>query len=85
MPGSDGRSNSWNESALAAARLAEANWIRVAANMPGGMYDTFQAAGELSDPEWPELSFSELLRLCFKDRFIQTIDHPAIKALRGLA
>ena len=34
LPGSDGRSNSWNESALAAARLAEARWVRVAANMP---------------------------------------------------
>ena len=28
LPGSDGRSNSWNDSALAAARLAETKWIR---------------------------------------------------------
>ncbi len=31
VPAADGRSNAWNESALAAAQLAESNWIRVAA------------------------------------------------------
>jgi hypothetical protein len=85
LPGADGRSNAWNESALAAARLAEAKWVRVAANMPGGMYDVFEAAGELSGPTWPELSFREVLKLCFKDRFIDSEDHPVVGALRGLA
>ena len=84
LPGIDGRSNSWNDSALAAARLAETKWIRVAANMPGGMYDVFEAADELSEPTWPELSLTEILRLCFKDRFITSLDHPAVRALRGL-
>jgi hypothetical protein len=83
LPGSDGRSNSWNASALEAARLAETKWVRVAANMAGGMYDVFQAAGELSEPTWPELTFREVLKLCFKDRFIQSVDHPAIRSLRG--
>jgi hypothetical protein len=83
LPGADGRSNPWNESALAAARLAEKKWVRVAANMGAGMYDVFEAAGELSDPEWPELSFPEILKLCFNDRFIQDANHPAIRALRG--
>ena len=85
LPGSDGRSNTWNESALSAARLAESKWVRVAANMPGGLYDVFEAAGELSEPGWPELSFPEVLKLSFKDRFIQSADHPAVLALRGLA
>ena len=56
LPGSDGRSNAWNDSSLAAARLAEARWIRVAANMVAGYYDTFEAVAELSEPEWPDLS-----------------------------
>ncbi len=83
FPGADGRSNSWNESALAAARLAETRWVRVAANMPGGVYDVFEAAGNLSEPEWPELSFAEILKLAFRDRFITSVDHPVIRALRG--
>ena len=69
---------------VAAARLAETRWIRVAANMGAGMYDTFEAAGELSEPEWPELSFREILELSFKGRFIQDVDHPCVRALRGL-
>ena len=85
LPGSDGRSNTWNDSALAAARIAETKWVRVAANMPGGMYDVFEAAGELAEPVWPELSFPELLKLCFKDRFIRQADHPAIRRLKGMA
>jgi hypothetical protein len=53
--------------------------------MGGGMYDTFEAVGELAEPEWPELTFAEVLRLCFKDRFIMSADHPAVRALRGEA
>ena len=83
LPGSDGKSNHWNESALAAARLAETSWVRVAANMPAGLYDTFTASGELAEPEWPELSFPEILKLSFRDRFIQDFDHAALRALRG--
>jgi hypothetical protein len=83
LPGPDGRSNTWNDSSLAAARLAEQSWIRVTANMAAGMYDTFEATGELPEPEWPELTFSEILRLCFRDRFIQDIDHPVLRSLRG--
>jgi len=84
LPGADGRSNTWNDSALAAARLAEVKWIRMAANMAGGMYNTWEAAGELAEPTWPELSFSEILKLCFKQRFVESVDHPVVKALRGL-
>ncbi len=83
LPASDGKSNPWNESALAAARLAERRWVRLAANMAGGMYDVFEASGELAEPTWPELAFTEILRLCFKDRFITSLDHPACRALRG--
>ena len=84
LPGPDGRSNTWNDSAVAAARLAETKWVRVSANMGAGMYDTHEALGELSGPEWPGLAFREILELCFKDRFIQDADHPVIRALRGL-
>jgi hypothetical protein len=85
LPGADGRGSPWNESALAAAKLAETRWIRLAANMGAGLYDTFEAAGELPEPTWPELTFPELLKLCFGQRFIQSADHPCVRAFRGLA
>jgi hypothetical protein len=83
LPGADGRSNAWNDSALAAARLAETRWVRVGANMAAGMYETFAANGDLPEPEWPELSFGDVLKLCFQGRFITSLDHPVLRALRG--
>ncbi len=83
LPGVDGKTNAWNDSALAAAKLAETKWVRLAANMNAGYYDTFEAAGELSEPEWPDLTLQEIVKLCFKDRFIDNIDHAVLRALRG--
>jgi hypothetical protein len=83
LSGADGRSNSWNESALQAAKEAESSWIRLAANMNAGYYDTFKASGEIPEPEWPDLSFQELIRLSFQDRMIKSHDHPVLRALRG--
>ncbi len=83
LPGEDGRSNSWNDSALAASRIAERSWVRMSANMSAGSYDTHEAVGDLGEPNWPDSSFQELLRICFKDRFIQDRDHPVLRELRG--
>ena len=85
LPSLDGRTNTWNESAVAAARLAETTWVRVSANMPAGLYDVHEATGNLAAPEWPDLSFQEILRLAFRDRFIHDVDHAVLRALRGEA
>lgn len=83
LPGSDGRSNSWNESAVEAAKLAEVGWVQVASNMRAGQYTVVAPVSDLGEPEWPELSFRELLKLCFRDRFIDRPEHPVLKRLRG--
>jgi hypothetical protein len=83
LPGADGRSNHWHESALAAARLSIKNWVRISANMPAGRYDVFEASGKLPEPEWPTETFQQLLRRCFENRFIDSSDHPILKSLRG--
>ena len=85
LPGADGRSNSWNESAIAAAKLAESHWVRMSANMAAGYYDVCQATDELAQPEWPPLSFPKILELGFRGQFITSIDHPVLKQLRGEA
>ena len=83
LPGADGRLDEWNRSALEAAQLAMNKWIRVAGNLVLGAYDVFEARADLADPEWPEIGFKGLLEVAFKDRFIQTPDHPVIQRLRG--
>jgi hypothetical protein len=48
-----------------------------------GAYEVYTATGELSEPEWPKLTLKELLRIAFRDRFIEDVSHPVIKRLRG--
>jgi hypothetical protein len=83
LPGPDGKLDDWNRSALVAAEEAKKSWVRVAANMNLGAYDIWQAEAELASPTWPEISFQELLRTAFKDKTIQSHDHPVLQKLRG--
>lgn len=83
MPRADGRSNSWNESAMAAAQHAEKQWIRLVPNMSIGAYDVLVAKKDFPDPEMPEVSFQKLIEMAFKDRFIDSMGHPILRKLRG--
>lgn len=83
LPGQGGRVDSWNRSALDAALLAEDRWIRMAPNMNLGAYDVFEATGNLPEPEWPDISFRDILEIAFKDHLINDFNHPVLKRLRG--
>jgi hypothetical protein len=83
LPSGNGRGDEWSRSSLEAAEMATRHWIRVASNKNLGAYEVFQATANLPEPEWPNVSFKKLLELAFRDRFIKTMDHPAIKTLRG--
>ena len=83
LPDDTGRSNRWHDSAMDAAERAKDSWIRLQADMSLGAYQLFEAQGNLSDPEWPEESFRDLLEIAFKGRYIDTFDHPVLKRLRG--
>jgi hypothetical protein len=50
-----------------------------------GAYEIFEAIGELSEPDWPALSFPEILQVAFRDRIVDRFDHPLINRLRGAA
>ena len=83
LPGADGKIDEWSRSALEAAKLAETSWVRVQANMSLGAYECYTASGQIPEPTWPEVSFQELLRVAFKDRLIDSMNHPVIRKLRG--
>ena len=83
MPDTDGRCNPWHLSAMRAAELAITKWVRVQANMADGKYDVFEATGPIPDPEWPDMTFRDMLKLCFDNRFIDSLEHPILKQLRG--
>lgn len=85
LPGSDGRTNPWHVSLARAVKLAETRWIRISADMQRGAYTVFEALGHLGEPQWPTESFDELLELAFRDRIIESEDHPLIQQLLGRA
>ena len=85
LPSEDGRLMAWHRTAAEAAKRAETNWIRMAANMSAGYYDTWQALGDLGEPSWPEENFEALLKIAFADSFIRDFNHPILQRLRGEA
>ena len=85
LPAPDGRTLEWHRTAAVAAELAMRRWVRVKSNMALGAYEIFEASATIPDPRWPELSFSELLRIGFRDHLITSFGHPVIDRLRGLA
>jgi hypothetical protein len=85
VPAADGRVNEWHVSAATAANAAMRDWIRMKSNMSLRAYEIFLAEkkNSIPDPTWPEQSLGELLRIAFRDRLVNSIDHPAVKRLRG--
>jgi hypothetical protein len=83
LQGDDKRRNEWNRTALEAAEIAKKKWVRVQSNMSLGGYDVFVATANLPEPDWNDIDFQKLIETAFKDRVIDSIDHPVLKALRG--
>jgi hypothetical protein len=82
LPAPDGRIMEWHRSALDAADMATRRWVRVRSNMSLGAYEIIEAA-TTAEPEWPAVPFQELLRIAFRDRLVDRLDHAVIKRLRG--
>jgi hypothetical protein len=85
LPKPDGKAIEWHRAAMEAATLAMKKWIRVMPNLDLGSYDLFEATGVLSEPVWPEKTFEELVLISFRDKIVNSFDHPLVKRLQGLA
>jgi hypothetical protein len=85
LPDESGRRNAWAESAREACEQAKSHWVRLRSDMSLGAYRIYLAEGKLSEPDWPDKSFKEILALGFRDRVIDSADHPVIRRLRGLS
>lgn len=84
LPGLDGKTNPWNESALEISERAVDTWTRVASNLSLGAYQPHEALGDLPGPVWPKQTFKELLRIAFKNgRLVDSDEHPLVQRLYG--
>jgi hypothetical protein len=85
LPSPEGKDMDWWRSGHEAAERATKVWLRIRANQNLGAYEMFEAQSDFGEPEWPNFSFAELLKIAFRGRLIRSVDHPVIKRLRGLA
>lgn len=83
LPDESGKHDAWNRSALEAAQLAMSSWVRVSSNLPLGAYDTIFPTADIPEPVWPDLDLQQMLAIAFKHYFIDSLDHPRLRAIRG--
>lgn len=85
ITGGERRTDAWRRSAADAAKLAEAKWIRIAADMNLGAYQAFEAIADLGEPRWPAEPWIEVLKVALRDRLIESEDHSVVRQLLGQA
>jgi hypothetical protein len=85
LPSADGRQQEWHRSAREAAEMAVNRWVRTKANRSLGAYEIHVAEGVMAEPVWPDVDFAGLIKLAFRDRIVDSLEHPVVKRLRGLA
>jgi hypothetical protein len=85
LPTVDGSraAQSWYMSGLLAAEEAKKVWVKIMGNRSIGAYGIIRARGDLGDPQWPEHSFEDLIKLAFRDNLIDNIDHAVVRDLNG--
>jgi len=83
LPGTDGKLDDWSRSAMDAADEAKSRWVRITANMSLGAYDVAVASGQVAEPEWPNITFQDIIKIAFRDKMISEWKHPALRRLRG--
>jgi hypothetical protein len=83
LPRPGDKINPWTRSALLALARAEREWIRLKSDRALGAYTAETATGIVEAPRWPDYDFAKLLEIAFRERVIESLDHPVLKRLRG--
>lgn len=73
LPDAEGKLDTWNMSAHDAAKMAETAWVRVVSNKSARAYEVHEAKAVFAEPEWPDLTFGEILKIALKGRLIDSL------------
>ncbi len=83
LPKGDGRTDQFMESDMVAATKAEKQWTRRTWVPEGRTHRILVATNLSEEPAWPDISFQKILKIAFKDSYIQNQNHPVLNRLRG--
>ena len=76
--------NPWHISHNEAYNAAKSGWIRMKSNRSCGFYDIIEPKSFMPEPDWPDMSFADMLQIAFNDdHIIHRDDHPALRRLKG--
>jgi hypothetical protein len=77
-----GRMDSFNESLLPIVEEARTQWVTL--TTIGKTYVSDAPRDKFPDPEWPEITMIEALKIAFRGRVIESLEHPLAKRLLGI-
>jgi hypothetical protein len=75
--------SAYHTSALDIAKVAEEKWVRMYSDTAAGYYKMHVAEGDYGEPAWTQFKLGELVKLAYKERLIDSLDHDVIKELVG--
>ncbi len=53
-------------------------------NRACGFYDIIEPEKIMPEPDWPDMSFADMLQIAFNDdHIVDRDDHPALRRLKG--
>lgn len=82
LPDEDGRHHEAHRSAMEGAERAMNTWLRTKWSRPLMAYEHGEAGADLGEPKWDKLPpFPDLLRIAFRGKLIDSLDHPVLKLL----
>ena len=74
----------WHASHNDAFNAARSGWIRMKSNRACGFYDIIEQEKIMPEPDWPDMSFADMLQTAFNDdHIVDRDDHPALRRLLG--
>jgi hypothetical protein len=83
LPDPNGRQHECHVTAHRAAELAQTEWVRISWDQALSNYGVVRARGQVPEPAWPDADLQKVLSVAFRDRYIDTLDHPVVRQLLG--
>lgn len=83
LPKGDGRTDTFMESDMVAAKEAQRKWTRRQWVPENRSHKISTANGLTDNPVWPETNFQKLIETAFQEKYIRDLDHSVLKHLRG--
>jgi hypothetical protein len=78
------RENDWVRTLREAAEIAmKGQWIRCTSDKKLGAYKYATAPGITTTPIWPEQNLTEIMRIAFRGKLIDSLNHEVLRQLRG--